>query len=761
MSRRIHVATTVVTALLVATGFTSAAHAAIFTVGSPSGSGQPCTHGTIQSAINAANSSPGADTIRLTRSLTYQAEANTIDTAQELTIEGGYATCTQTTPDGTQTVISGAGGATAPVFTINAPSGAWIRLNRLNIRDGDVAGGGTGGGIRFTGDGILEINDSTINFNIAGYGGGIHAEGTGSNAELVIGENVIISNNVARYDGGGVLARGIEMSMLDPGSVLLNNEAQGTGGTGGFGGGLFVHAVNRPSYAYIGSGTGIFGVITSNKALYGGGVAIIGQSGHVAELQLFATDPAFPSLVGFNTASVLGGGIYASSAQARARLWNASLDNNLAPNGAAVYLASSAGFYVNFAGLPPTAVGCTVGSPCGFITNNAANADENPGAIVYGEDGTTLQIGYLPSAAPSDPRGGVLVQNNSAGSVFGGAATTQIYRSIIGNNTTSSDVIKLSDKPLYLVDSTITGNTIGGGSAILRLVNSATTVQRSILWQPGNNVLSRSGGSIAVDNTVAHESTGLGSGVSVFNPRFVDPAHGDYGLRVGSRAVDFALALEGDERDAHGRPRDKDLLNPDLVGPRDLGALERQSLQPMVLNGDFDAPDLRLWTPVLAGSTTRDASQNASGAANSGSAHVTRTSPATGQETRGISQCIHLPGPAIYALNGWGRGTGSLVVPGDQATLFWEYRRNGGENCTGTPDASGWHALTNTNNWHRPAQPALINASDADTNSSITITLVAVEFGPSGTNATHAWFDGITLDIVPLGDALFADGFED
>ena len=89
------------------------AHAAVFTVGSPAGPGQPCTHGTIQSAINAADSSPGADTVRLTRSLTYQPEANSINTVQELTIEGGYATCTSGA-DSTNTIVSGTGGAAAP-----------------------------------------------------------------------------------------------------------------------------------------------------------------------------------------------------------------------------------------------------------------------------------------------------------------------------------------------------------------------------------------------------------------------------------------------------------------------------------------------------------------------------------------------------------------------------------------------------------------------------------------------------------------------
>jgi hypothetical protein len=66
----------------------------------PVGSGQ-CTHGTIQSAINRRQQPAPAcrHTIRLTRSLTYEPEANSINTSQELTVEGGYATCTQATSD--------------------------------------------------------------------------------------------------------------------------------------------------------------------------------------------------------------------------------------------------------------------------------------------------------------------------------------------------------------------------------------------------------------------------------------------------------------------------------------------------------------------------------------------------------------------------------------------------------------------------------------------------------------------------------------
>jgi len=748
--------------------FGASAQAATFTVGTPSGPGQPCTHGTIQSAITAANNSAGADTIRLTRSLTYAPEANTINTAQELTIEGGYATCDQATPDSTNTVVSGIGGAHAPVFTITAPTGALIRLRRLEISGGDGDGSGNGGGIQFTGDGILEITDSLITHNTAGNGGGIYAKGTGSHTELVFGANVVVSNNTARYNGGGVLVQGVEMSMTDAGSSILLNKALGTGGTGGYGGGLYVYAADRPGYAYIGSGAPIFGAIYGNEALYGGGVAVSSEGADTAELQLFATDPAHQAYVGWNSASMQGGGIYVSNAKSAARLWNAVIDNNDAPNGAAAYMASSSGLYVNFAAMHPAATGCVVGTDCGRITNNVADADSNPGAIVYGENNTTLQFGYLPTASPADARGGMLIQGNTAGSVFGGSGTTQIYRSIIGNNTTSSDVIQQSSKPLYIADSTIAGNAIGGGSAILRTVNSEVNIKRTILWQPGTTVLSRSGGSLFAEDTFANENISLDFSAYAFDPFLVDPAHGDYNLRAGSRAVDFTHApggATGNQRDAYSQPRNVDLPNPDGSGPRDVGALERQTLQPLVLNGDFDPTDLRLWDVVSAGTTTRDATQNATGAANSGSAHVTRANPASGQETRGISQCIHLPGPATYALNGWGRGTGSNIVLGDKARLRWEYRRNGGDDCSsGAADASGWLDLSASTTWRRPAQPALIEVPAADWGPSpsilpsIKVILTAVEQGP-GTTVTNAWFDGITLEIPAL-DVIFADGFD-
>ena len=112
--------------------------AAIFTVGTGAG----CSHGTIQSAIDAANAAPGADTVRLTRSLTYEPEANTINATENLNLVGGFATCTQTATDNSKTTVSGAGGAAAPVFQIQAGTGTVIKLRHLTITNGDEDGAG-------------------------------------------------------------------------------------------------------------------------------------------------------------------------------------------------------------------------------------------------------------------------------------------------------------------------------------------------------------------------------------------------------------------------------------------------------------------------------------------------------------------------------------------------------------------------------------------------------------------------------------------
>lgn len=761
--------------LVLAALFAGSAQAAIYTVGN----GATCTHASIQSAINAANSSGTTSIIRVSRSLTYAPATLAINTALELTVEGGYADCTQATPDATHTLLSGAG-AHAPVLTITAPTGGLIHLRNLDIKNGSVDGAGQGGGIRFSGNGILEIQNSIIDHNIAGFGGGIYAAGTANLAELVIGADVVISNNTARYDGGGVYAEGLEMSMVDNGSsTILLNSAQGLSGDTGYGGGLYLTAQTLSSYAYIGSGAPGFGAIYGNHARYGGGVAVGGQSlngsSKVAQLQLFSTRAGYPGSIQSNDASVAGGAIHLRSGNsgniaASAQLWNASLIGNSAPDGAAVMVTGSGtgDFGVNASVLDRgDAVPCAVGDHCGRIEDNTTGSSAS-GAVIRSTLNGNIELGGSFDAGTTVPRRGVFVRNNTGQNLIlasGGSGTVGAASAVLGSNTVGGALIDRSGGNVTLIDTTLAGNTVGA-SYVLKTSNSVVNLKNSILWQPGKTLLSRNGGSFTGSSLVGNENFSVAPDVTVFDPRFNDPAHGDYGLRAGSEAVDFSF-VDSDPAaavDALGQPRNFDLpIKYQYYGVsngiRDVGAFERQSLQPLVLNDNFDV-DLRLWDVVTAGSTTRDTTQNASGAANSGSAHVSATGMSTGADRFGVSQCIHLPGLAVYALNGWGRGTGTQVTAGDRASLLWEYRRNGGENCTGTPDSFGTLTLS-AGAWNRPAEPARIEVTPSNWGSSpsIKVTLVATEFGP-GTATTNAWFDGITLDAIPSNDVIFKNGFD-
>ncbi len=753
--------------------------AATFTVGTGTG----CSHSTFADAITAAENSAGADTIRLTRSIAYNQVSAVIETSQELTITGGFATCTQATSDGILTVLDGAGGSATSVLRITGNTGAIIKLESLTIRNGDVGGTGYGGGVYFRGDGILEIQRSAITNNIAGYGGGIYAEGLGGNAELVIGENVSIVGNTARYSGGGVYVEALEMTMVDPGSIILNNEATGVGTAGGYGGGLMVLSSSHTAVATVGTtGPNDFGAIRGNRARYGGGAAVVAAeaNGVGASIVIAGTNPDHWVGVRGNTATVAGGGFYARSADsslgsislADVKLRNFAISDNVAPDGAAIYLEKE-GIWGGRAFFTPSMGGgqCPVGRACGEISRNDASdgTQLTSGAIVHVRPDAAVAFGEFVGSAAVPSRSGILMSENRGGRLFyasGNEASMYLDNVVMTDNQLSQEVIRSASEEvsrLRLRNVTVAGNQIGAGHVIAKYFD--TSIDASIIWQPGKTTLQNNGGTLTVTQVIASEVGSLNAGPEAFaaNPRFTDPGRGDYSIRAASPAVDGAGASPSILGDVLGLPRNIDLDSAAFSrGPRDIGAYERQSLEPLVLNADFDA-DLNLWTEVFIGVSSWTNQQNATSAAGSGSVHVTQTNVAINQEIRGRQQCVHLPGPGTYALNGSGRGTGNITVPGDVAQLSWEYRRNGGEACTdGTPTTSGTLMLSNRASWSRAAAPARVTVTPADWTfgSSITIRLVGVENGVSGSpRTTNAWFDGITLVREP-SDVIFRNGFD-
>jgi hypothetical protein len=339
-----------------------------------------------------------------------------------------------------------------------------------------------------------------------------------------------------------------------------------------------------------------------------------------------------------------------------------------------------------------------------------------------------------------------------------------VENSLIGSNAFSVYAIRVEDDEsiVGLRDTTIAGNAIGGDRVLS--INGDLEIARSILWQPGKTTLVHSG-PLVVEDTLASEAGSLGGapGAVVAFPRFVDFDRGDFRLRAASPAIDRVAVNASNPWDVDGVTRNLRLdIVPRAAGlVRDIGAYERTSVLPLALNGDFD-DDSNLWPATTAGVSSWDGTQNAAGSAGSGSIKVTQPGTPNQQRVYGLSQCIHVPGPGIYALNGRGRSGAGGVGNRDYVYLNWEYRASGGEQCDGgAPTSSGDHFLSNSPTWQHPANPKLISipASEWTTNSSIRITMVVTEFGITNPPTTIGWIDGVTLELQ-LDDSIFEDGFE-
>jgi hypothetical protein len=733
------------TLLVLLTSLSQHATAAVLTVGAP---GSGCNHTTVQAAVNAANSSSGADEIRIARSATWTAQQISINTAEEVRLVGGYATCTSPTPDGTKTILSGAGGDARPVLTIRG--NGFVFLRNLTLREGDQAGNDNGGGINFEGGGILDIADSAINENSANDGAGIYATGTTLAAQVVLGANVTVSSNIARNSGGGMVSKSIKTSISGPGTAMIFNEALGLNG-GGYGGGLVVVSDQLRSVAYVTSnGIGGLGAIYVNEAKYGGGVAVLvgGGSEQNAEAWIYSTDPQQPVRIEGNQASVVGGGVYVREidvglATPIARLWRAAINDNTAPDGAAVY-AEGTGFVnsLPIAGAASAPLGTPQNQIIGNFTGN-----------------TTGAILRMARAFPELDR--VEIRGNEGGRLLYATDRPRsvIRNSLIADNNVAQELIRSADEDdgsVTMSHVTLTGNTVGAPHVLF--VDHDFSFDRSLVAQPGKITLAASPGTPNIGYVLTNDA-GLSGGVLLSNPRFIDPANGDYRLRAGSYAVDYAPSVGG--ADLEGRPHTTDMPFGGLFDrTADVGAYERPALQPLVLNSDLNT-DLNLWSGL--GDATWDGTTNASGPAGSGSMRVTPDSdpdnvglPSALAGTALPSQCVHLPAPGRYRLNGWGKVSGTMFES-NSARLRWELRYNGGDCAAGVYDLTNTHTLATTNTWRRPPVAAIIDIPPGTwtRNMSLTIKLETTgnQMPPVG------WFDGITLEIEG-SDTIFKNGFE-
>jgi len=489
---------------------------------------------------------------------------------------------------------------------------------------------------------------------------------------------------------------------------------------------------------------------------------------------MYSTDADQLTKISDNVASVSGGAIYTYpyfgfnlvSARADVSIWNASVEGNQAPSGAAVRLGSgdlaSSDLFFNseFRAPPAGAVACAQGRSCGRIANNvSAN-----GRVIDGEAGNFLE---LRRALIAGNRGSELIRLNTA----------FIYDSLIVANETTARLIHVAR--LGLVGSTITDNQVGGSHVLSGGENSG--INRSIIWQPGDLAYEFTGVLDASDiltNDLASFGGSSGTRISSSSPRFVDPARSDYTLRAASPAVDFAPAPSFGPFDLLGLPRDRDMpIVPDRFGVRDIGAFERQVIDNIVLNRDFEV-DLNLWTaPVPAAVIWQQEGAFSVGAVRVDfggvpppiegidSAPATINSPTGNPRLAALVQCIHLPGPGNYRLNGFARSAGALAFERDVLSIRWEFRAQGNEECNGNaPNRTGEHFITSGTAWTASPTPTSIAVSPAEwtRSSSIRLQLIVEDRGTVAPPRFNGFFDGIKLfaEVAAPTDVLFSNGFE-
>ena len=740
------------------------------------GVGNGCTHATAQAALDAAAASSGGDLVLLSRSVAYTQQQLTIDTgnAVDLSILGGYATCDQAAQDGIRTVLSGAGGAAAPVLRV--VSGSQLFLSQVELS------GGESGGLRAERINVT-LRDVLIRNNSASCGGGVYIAGIAGSAvtiSLTLQENVSILGNTASFGGGGICAIGASVTMTAPNSIIANNEATGRvdAGSGqlveGYGGGVYLSGRGigvflNPAVMLVGStGQGNLGAIWNNTARYGGGVALQAAANGAARLSLVTDDGAVPAAIRSNFASVYGGAVYAEpywdadpdrSARAELRIRDGVLEDNASPVGAAVYLANAGGLNGLGGELDMdtlTGSPCPLATRCNRISNNdAVDAGGVPSAIsvIQANPRARVRIG---KAWLTGNRYGSLLQVTGVQYQGGSAAVSD---SLVAGNQTPGVLFRteLADARLTLSGLTVAGNAIGFGTAILN--DGPASLYNSIVYQPGISVFGGSGAR-TVGYVLAHETASLAGSATVLagDPRFIDAAAGDYRPGASSPAVDFAPATSSG--DLVGTPRAIDLgFVSNRFGAGDVGAFERPSLVPIAFNADFDN-SVAGWTELVPGVSSWNAA-NAGGGTGSGSMFV--SGPVTpGATLVPRSQCMYLPGPGRYRLTGFGRSVGGSITTRDQLYLQWQLRHDGGAGCNGgAANGQGSLFLSANSGFVSPATPAEIEITPAQwtRNTSLVVALAVTDVGVVAPSNAVGYFDAIS--ITPLEpDPVFVDSFE-
>lgn len=463
---------------------------------------------TLRSAIQAANSTPGGNTINLTVAGTYKitlagTAGETDNAAGEFAIlpAGGNLTIANTS-GGAVTVDAN---HLARVFDIN-PADTFdpatkvvVTMQGFTIQNGlaqpgDLAAG-SGGGIRDQGNASLTLTNMVITNNVAtADGGGISMENPNGSTPWTLTLNATtVSNNRAGDAGGGVESDGKGKDIINAGSVISGNTALSQGA------GIWLDAI-----------TGAVDAV----AITAGGAG-------------FTTAP---------TVTFTGGG--GVGATAVATIAGGAVTAVTITNSGTGYTTAPTVVFTGGGGTGATATATIQAFQSASLTITGALIANNT-AI----NGPTGGIGNAGNGAVSITSS--TVQNNFSGTTGGGfgdednVGTLTILNSYFLNNSAVSNGggIQEGGPSTTITGSEIRGNTSGGNGGGLVIGGTTLTLQSSTI---AFNTASNNGGGLDL------QTTGTGANGSVItNSTFVGNNALSFGGANNGGAIDAGTAFTG------------------------------------------------------------------------------------------------------------------------------------------------------------------------------------------------------------------------